>query len=165
MNYDVKYAILDSTKIINLLCPFYLYKNGQAYIDEMNKSCNFYSNLEKDILKYGFKNPILVTYGTPKYKNLNLPIAFYCEILGGSRLYIAQKNKLQIPVLISDFTFSLKYKVLSKKEILYKCTYEITDVLFEKYGIKLIPSNKLINEIQTINKHSYNITNNIILNK
>lgn len=127
LNYKIRYAVIKSENIINLCGPDYLYipKNNSEeelikvktfknnFIKFMDEKINFFNNLEKSILDNGVLNPILITTGypqwfdfknlKPEHKSIKQKDFICCEILGGSRLYIAQKFKMLIPAIISDF--------------------------------------------------------------
>lgn len=107
--YRICYDILNSLDIYNLVGPWDINdlnerKEKRKFIYEDQKL--FFDNLEKNILLYGIKNPIIVTYGTP-YKDFKLlhnsDKKFICAYLGGSRLWIAQKHNLMVPCFINDF--------------------------------------------------------------
>ncbi len=141
--YILRYGILDSNIIFNECGPHSGGPEGwdeesiekrdviaQRLIKTLNDDRGFYINLEASILKDGFRNPILVNAGwCPKIrdrgKNGRLPIEMQedhskilsCNQNGGSRLYIAQKNNLQIPCIVVDYVdrFS-EFELLETKE-------------------------------------------------
>ena len=88
MSYIVKYAVVPSKQINNILKP------DEARIKQMEKECQFFSKLEKSILNQGFRNPIVIT------ANSKIDIQ---SRYGGSRLMFAQKHDLNIPCIIADF--------------------------------------------------------------
>ena len=127
--YKLRYGILRSIDIFNECGP---YSGGPAGWDEdsiekrkiqgdrhianTNEQTGFFDNIEKSILKDGFRNPILVSAGfCPRIsdhgKNPRLPLEMQedhskilvCNANGGSRLWVAQTHNLEIPCLISDF--------------------------------------------------------------
>ena len=86
-NYKVKYVILNSNKIENVLEPDNIQKQ------KLEKENQFFSKLENSILQQGIRNPIVVN-------------AFHNKIIpryGGSRLMIAQKYNMDIPCIVADF--------------------------------------------------------------
>lgn len=85
------------------------------YEEEMDALCGHYSRLEQSILAEGFRNPIIITCGTPKKRTIeNLPPEMrdlppkdllLCEMtMGGSRLHVAQKHDMKIPCIVNDWT-------------------------------------------------------------
>ena len=142
--YDVRYAILNSSDIINLVQP-----PNEKYIEIKNKCYNnFYINLEESILEHGVKNPILVTAGIKgspltvrnKHKipnNIELNDIIVCDRLGGSRLWVAQKHNLKIPCIISDFInkFFDKEKLETFEQIYGKFTNRPAKIDADKCGL------------------------------
>lgn len=131
-NYIIKYCIVDSNLIENLCSIKNIYVGFHVDLKkEIDKKTNFYDNLEKSILRYGFKNPILATSPEPKFlKNKKISLGnkkIFCEIMGGSRLEIAQKYNLKIPTIICDFGNTIKENYLE---------------LFDEVSIKNVFSNK-----------------------
>ena len=81
----------------------------------MNAICGHYGQLEEDVLANGFRNPIVVTSGTPIRRTINhippeLRGAPPGKLLtlegdsGGSRLWVAQKHNLLVDCIINDET-------------------------------------------------------------
>lgn len=79
---------------------------------ELQRSKQFYDTLEASILEKGFINPILINAGfcppisvrhLSREMRQDASKILVCCKWGGSRLYIAQKHKLDVPCLISDF--------------------------------------------------------------
>lgn len=102
-NYKVYCMDLPSEDIYNCI--------GQTE-DVISKSPKFYKKLEESILREGFRNPILVCAGIcPSIYLRNLPDKMRddpnkilcCVKMGGSRLWVAQKHKLIVPCIVSDF--------------------------------------------------------------
>lgn len=82
------------------------------YIEEFDKAAGHYRELEKSILKEGFRNPVMLTSGKLLRRSfLELPAdvrkeiktRMFCEYNGGSRLLIAAKHDLELPALVNDF--------------------------------------------------------------
>lgn len=103
MAWKLYYSLLDDpNEIPNTLEP------TEKRIIYRNKRDGFYKNIEADILKNGIINPINVWYGNDDaFYKVNKINKWYVQ-RGGTRLYIAQKHCLPIPVLVSahegDFT-------------------------------------------------------------
>lgn len=86
-NYKVKYVIINSNKIENVLEP------DSTQKQKLEQESQFFSKLEDSILQQGIRNPIIVN-------------AFCDKIVpryGGSRLMIAQKYNMDIPCIVADF--------------------------------------------------------------
>jgi len=137
MEYDLRYAVLDSNLIFNVCGPLSAGPIGwdepnikkrevaaQKYISIMNRKQGFYTKLEKSILQEGVRNPILVKCGwCPERTLRRLPISMQkninnilvCDSNGGSRLWVAQKHDLKISCLISDFVGRFSNEQLVEK--------------------------------------------------
>ena len=81
----------------------------------MDKICGHYEKLEASIMDHGMRDPLLVTCGwpirrqhfhmPPEIAKLPPPTRLLLEgMTGGSRLWVAQKNKMKVPCIINDFT-------------------------------------------------------------
>jgi len=138
MSYSVKYVVLPSNIIFNLYGPQSFGPVGwtdsiikqkeaaaEARVKLKNKESNFYNNLEKSILEEGFRNPILISVGWVVHNNIKkLPINMQedhskiicCDRLGGSRLWVAQKHKMDIPCIASDFVGSIEGELLTTED-------------------------------------------------
>ena len=146
--YKLRYGILKSKNIFNECGP---YSGGKPGWDEdsiksrevvalrkingLNKQSNFYNNLEKSILKEGFKNPIIVNAGwCPKIRdrghNDRLPLDMQedhskilsCNTNGGSRLWVAQNHDLDIPCIIVDYIDRFpEFPILETKDDILSC--------------------------------------------
>ncbi len=124
MDYDLRYVILDSNLIFNLIGI------------ESNKEEDFFTKLEESILDEGFRNPILVRCGWHPVESFAFGLKGWCRQLesklplemqedskkilvsynsGGSRLWVAQKHNLKIPCLIADFIGRFSDEQLVKK--------------------------------------------------
>ena len=68
-------------------------KPPQDKIVRLNDENGFYRKLEESILREGFRNPI---FCNAKYGET------FCRY-GTSRLWVAQKNNLEIPAIIADY--------------------------------------------------------------
>jgi len=100
IDYEIKYAEIHSTLISNQCGPT---------VDIVNHQ--FFKDLQRDILENGFRNPILVIAGecdSPAFKHLPKKMQddpneiLWCGGNGGSRLWVAQRHRLEIPCIISD---------------------------------------------------------------
>jgi len=85
------------------------------YIEQFDKkNSNFYANLEQDVLKNGFRNPILITRGWAPdsakkridqgFPDMDYENTMFCCTFGGSRLWVATKHKMLIPCIVVDYT-------------------------------------------------------------
>lgn len=159
MDYVIRYAILDSNLIFNQCGPMStgpVGRNKKAiqlreeaakyFVDTMNKKQGFFTKLEKSILKEGFRNPIVLRSGYSLDRARILRHREYTgedkELLicvgGGSRLWIAEKHKMKIPCIISDFMgrFAEEIPIEKTKEaILEYYTDEPNQITFNSAGI------------------------------
>lgn len=140
-SYDVRYAPIDSSLIFNFLEPKpHRFKNNPK----------FYQEIEKSVLENGFFNPVIVVVQDKnqrkKYFMNNLPAKIrsldspvvVC-IRGGSRLWVAQRNKLSIPCIICDYTnaYNEAEKLHSVDQINAKFKYPPENITLTEYGIVL----------------------------
>jgi len=155
----IRYAVLKSNDITNLCGPECNPFGWTPEIIEERKQTTykrihhnpstriFFERLEKSILTYGFRNPILVTAGffskahkkaeplldydyflkrIPPEKLDSLEKLVVAEKVGGSRLWIAQKHDIEVPCIINDFVGLFpKTKILKTAEQIAEC---FTDV-------------------------------------
>lgn len=100
---------IPSEKIYNYSSPE---NEGSGHIDRLNEQNGFFDKLEESILKNGIRNPILVSIGwappaifnrLPQDIQDNFNDTFICFIKGGSRLWVAQRNNIDVPCIVSDF--------------------------------------------------------------
>lgn len=142
-SYKLRYGTLDPNIIFNEVGPFSGGKPGWSeeavrlreekgfkHIKFINEQTGFFDNLEKSILKEGFRNPILINAGwcakiRDRGINNRLPLEMQedhskilsCSQNGGSRLYIAQKHNLKIPCIVADYVDRFpEFKLLETKE-------------------------------------------------
>ena len=127
---------LHPTLIFNLDAPdsqpeFFEYKGyvdnedlrtvcGQQYIEKMDNAIGHFKMLEDSLQKNGWENPVVITTGVPKIRNLNIipkkrwtedtKSWLLCEHFGGSRITIAAKLGIPVPCIISDFTDTIQNK-------------------------------------------------------
>ncbi len=163
--YALRYVLVDSRSIINMCGPEYNYKPqdwsdkkelrkrmevGQKYIHLMNKTIGFYDRLEASILKDGFKNPILLTSGAPRFRSMEeippvidvkIPEMLLCEIIGGSRLLIAQKHGFLIPAIVNDFTGMFpEGRLLKTEEDVAGCFENVpAEIIITNRGLRISP--------------------------
>jgi hypothetical protein len=81
-----------------------------AYIDGFNRRSGHYVRLEESIRRDGVWNPVMLTTGgLLRRAELELPPAVradparvVCEYVGGSRLLVAARLGLEVPVIVND---------------------------------------------------------------
>jgi hypothetical protein len=105
---EVRYAVLDSALIYNYIMS---QPSIPKHIDLINKTNGHFIKIEKHVLENGIRNPIIVNCGWCTTAHLyKLPTEYQkdqtdliiCEVLGGSRLWVAQRNNLEVPCFIND---------------------------------------------------------------
>lgn len=168
-DYTLRYGVLDSNIIFNECGPFSggpegwdeeavakRQEKGERYINTLNETRQFYTNLEASILEEGFRNPILVNAGwCPKIRdrgrNGRLPLEMQedhskiltCNVNGGSRLYVAQNHNLEIPCIISDYVnrFTDLLELETKEEVLalYKDRPKKVMILKDHFRVVHLP--------------------------
>jgi len=85
------------------------------YERAMDELCGHYRLLESSILAEGIRNPMIVTCGPPRRRSWDqIPpemqqwpktnLLIMETLTGGSRLWVAQKHDMAIPVLVNDWT-------------------------------------------------------------
>jgi hypothetical protein len=162
--YNLRYGIVPSRDIYNLASPELVVKAGywdhrvnkkniaNIYINKFNEEIGFYHKLQSSIEKEGIRNPIIVTSGIPRWRSLDEVDPQYresmrsdqwlfCEFLGGSRLYIAQKNCWLVPVIISDWTGSYShFKQIKTVDELKSCFMDPPNhIYFTARGLRTTP--------------------------
>lgn len=81
-----------------------------AYIDGFNRRSGHYARLEESVRRDGVWNPVMLTTGGLLRRNeWELPPAVrfdrervVCEYVGGSRLLVAARLGLEVPVVVND---------------------------------------------------------------
>lgn len=122
--FVVRYGLIPSNNIANVIGPgsgpsikapeLEKDRNNieQNYVSMKNKENGFYTKLEESILTSGILNPILISAGfcneryhswLPESMKTNPNTILACDRSGGSRLWVAQKNNLDVMCIISDF--------------------------------------------------------------
>jgi hypothetical protein len=169
--YDIYHKYIPSKSIWNFLqLPDQIMNRPEKKI--------FYSDLEEDILKNGYRNPILVMAIQPYPQELlnkkltknsfwrtciklhdffwtndeDNPIwlprhripreimdenktLLICRMLGGSRLWVAQKNDLEVPCIVSDFCGKFEGEKLKTKEEILSCFKDDFKMEYTSFGI------------------------------
>lgn len=139
-DYKIIFKKLNSRIIYNYIGP-YDWNDSIVRIEErkiiINREENFFKTLETSILNNGIINPILVNKGKYPFDTNGLPIKDYiCWQFGGSRLYIAQKYNLDIPVIINDFNLDECGEILIHGyDILSKFSNNNFDLKYSKDGL------------------------------
>jgi hypothetical protein len=162
--YNIRYGIVPARLIYNLASPELVVKPSEwnnridkqwvasVYVNRFNEEVGFYDKLEKSIVEEGIRNPILVTAGSPRWRgleevdleyrqNLSSSEWLFCEFLGGSRLYLAQKNNWLMPVIISDWTSKYShFKQIHTREELATCFVDPPNhMYFTTRGLRTTP--------------------------
>lgn len=160
--FRIYYAVLPSSSITNCVAPGYRHVTGANtpegvakrnkaqtdYISNLNKKNSFYVKLEASIQKDGILNPILVQAGycteiyrkyLPESHQKDLSKALCCDRNGGSRLFIANKLKLDVPCIISDFAGRFKdvgFEELHDKEaVMRKYKVRPKQIIINQAGV------------------------------
>lgn len=161
--YTVRFGLIYSKLIYNFASPEHVYpltneeKNnkelkkriGEEYIKYFNEKIGFYEKLENSIKNEGIRNPIICNSGEPKTRMLeevddeylkNIPYEkrLFCEFMGGSRLYICQKNDWFVPCIIVDWTNGFKsYKKLETIKEINEMFIDKTEIKFTNIGLSI----------------------------
>lgn len=113
----------------------------QEYMRAMNAYCSHYIDLESDILKNGFIDPIIVSYPRPSnrlnYKYippelLNQDLFFLDSFWGASRLWVAQKHNMHIPCIVNDQTNTIDGQVLDNPDLVKSLFSKKPDTIYFK---------------------------------
>lgn len=146
--YKIVFSKLRARDIYNYVGPwdwrddqFRIGKRKYLYENKIE----WYQSLETDILANGISDPILVVSGllppndlktVPKWSLHN---SLFCSILGGSRLFVAQKYDLEIPCIISDFNgkFNDLSELSSKSEVEFFFKNGIKNYKLTRWGLDL----------------------------
>lgn len=169
MSLKVRHIVLPSDKIINLCGPVYdpfgwteeLIKERERRTRvrlQRSKTKQFFRNLEKSILANGFRNPIVVSTGlfSEEFKKFepqinynqyrrrippktNLDEVIACYEYGGSRLWVAQKHKLDIPCVVNDFAnmFPDEPTINTSEELLKYFTDRPGKMIWKDYKVTI----------------------------
>lgn len=143
-DFRIHYGILNGDAIFNACGP-----PDAAYIDRLNQRDGFYDKLTASVAREGFRNPILVTSGRQGLPDLNparLPPEIHpetivcCDRNGGSRLWVANRLRLPIPCLISDWvgTFRHLEELLSREAVLAKFRDPPEGLLVNRHGLHVL---------------------------
>lgn len=161
--YTVRFGLIDSKLIYNLASPEHVYpltkeeKNNkelkkriaEEYVKHFNQKIGFYEKLKNSITKEGIRNPIICNSGEPRTRMLDevddeylnsIPYEkrLFCEFMGGSRLFICQKNNWFIPCIIVDWTNGFKsYKKLESIREINEMFIDKTEIKFTNIGLSV----------------------------
>lgn len=147
VEYKIRYAIVPSRSIFNLLGPNIKNKNPEHYVNRRNSIDNFYNNLEESILKHGVRNPVSTSAGNikkpqqiellPEDMQKDRSKIWVCDFQGGSRLWIAQKYDLDVPCIIADFVnrFTDFEELNTADEIMAKFVDKPQDIRLYHWGV------------------------------
>ena len=151
---------LDPSRIVNLCSPDNTYvprdwddqserqrasELKAQYIDLFNKINSFYRNLEDSVRRDGIRNPVILTTGSPRIKPLDwVPPErrdnlVCCEIIGGSRVYTAQKLGVTLPAIVNDFANAFpEAKLLKTEDEVRDCFYDPPkNIYLTNEGVKI----------------------------
>lgn len=152
--YKIRFLELNSRDIYNYVGPWdwrdsIIRQQKRQFI--YDDKPEWYNNLENDILLNGFNNPILAVSGQLPKNNWSIIPTYakkgaICNILGGSRLFVAQKHNLTIPVILSDFNnhySGLGQEIFHSTDILNLFTQPPSRIIYSKWGLDLrdLPGN------------------------
>ena len=146
--YKIRFVTLSSRSIYNYVGPWDWNDNEirrakRAYL--YDRMVTWFDELEQSILLDGIKNPISIVSGKlrlndwlslPEYARKN---QLTCNLLGGSRLFIAQKHDLPVPCIVSDFTdrFSNCPEVYQATDIKKLFVNPPSRIIYSKHGLDL----------------------------
>lgn len=124
MSYVIKYDVIPSNIIQNTLVP------EERRMKKLEDLHQFFTKLEKSILKEGIRNPIVIL----AYAEDNI-IPRY----GGSRLMVAQKYDMDIECIICDFDNVFpNSKILNNEEEIRACFKDQPrKVIYDIYGLNI----------------------------
>ena len=124
MSYVVKYAVIPSNQINNVIEP------TEIRMKEMEEESQFFSKLERSILNQGFRNPIVIVANTAT----DIQARY-----GGSRLMFAQKHNIDIPCIIADFenVFPDAQVLNDANEIRKQFIDQPLKIYYKPYGINM----------------------------
>lgn len=168
--YTIRYGNITATDIFNMTSGEFLpdilkvkvdwwlpenrrklKKINTYYIDKFNEFNKHYIKVEESILKEGFRNPIIITSGLPQRFSASMippeerekgDSLLISEVLGGSRLRVAQKYNMMIPCIINDFSdnFDTFVELKTEQDILNNIT-DPHRISFTNSGVLLAPLN------------------------
>ena len=145
--YKIRYGVVDAESLSDRVIvknPNYGYQVVKGWgsrpvqptvpdYRRLEQESGFYTNLEKSILEEGVRNPIFCN----AYKE-----GTFCRY-GTSRLWIAQKHNLKLPMVVADYagTWDDLEELKSKAGILkkYKDKPEIVEIGKEEMRIDQCP--------------------------
>jgi hypothetical protein len=119
------------------------------YITRYDAWTGHFTRLEESVKREGFRNPLIVTSGPPRMKSqkgippelLEKPKEEWILLdgfYGGSRLYVAQKLGMEVPIIVNDWTRafdeSMEIMNLNHLSTFFADTYE-TAVVHPQHGL------------------------------
>lgn len=168
MEYNIHYGIINSKDIFNLIHHLRDHEKRRREKRLPTHMCIFFDEMKKSVMERGVLTPIL-TVLVPKIKEdenfayykitkhierIRKPIDFklgekilMCNKNGGTRLWAAQKENQKVPVIVSDFTKSIRG--------MHKCINEDCIMSHFKYRpgkISLLPDGVMIYNIVNVLK-------------
>ena len=176
IEYKIRYGIFPSRNIFNLLAPGIKNKRtpygdsekerlrdeqrAESYIVRRDKMDGFYAKLEESVLRDGVRNPIATVAGKlrtergfdklPPYMQLDPTKLWVCDFQGGSRLFMAQRHKLDVPVMIADFVnaFDQYEELTTDEQILSKFQDRPEQIRLYEWGMYFhkIPNVHMLNK-------------------
>jgi len=153
--YKIRYGIVPVEDIFNFVGP----ANGSFNLPPKEAlarikvkiafSADFYISLEESMKKDGFRNPVLVYAGwindgrwlrCPTYiRDQEKEDVIICVSCGGSRLYIAERLRIDVPCIIVDFVgrFDHFEELTTKEEVEAKFTDAPNSIVFGRREIDI----------------------------
>lgn len=148
LEYKIRYVTLPARTIYNYVGPWDWRDSDErrkkrSYI--YDRAIEWHDNLEKDIIRNGIKNPISIVSGKISRNDwLSLPdyakkSQLICNLLGGSRLFVAQKLDMMIPCIVSDFTgrFADSPEIFQAADIKRLFANPPERIIYSKHGLDL----------------------------
>lgn len=163
IEYEIRYGIVPSREIFNLLAPGIKNKKppygdsekeqqrdelrALTYITRRNRIDGFYQKLEESVIRDGVRNPIATVAGRlridrgmgklPTPMQLDPNKIWVCDFQGGSRLFMAQKHNLMVPTIIADFVGAFKdlEKLETADDMLAKFTDKPEQIRLYDWGV------------------------------
>ena len=166
MKAVVRYAIIDADHVFNLTSPRFLPEISlnwrgkkpwhdlryepvrslmeRMYVDGFNDASGHFRHLERSLREEGFRNPIMVSAGHLERRAMGeLPPdirgrrpLLVSEYLGGSRLWVAQREAMKVPCIVNDYTGELPGTIALEgvDEVLSKFTDRPRSVSRNRWG-------------------------------
>lgn len=136
IDYKVYFKKLKANQIYNYVEARRNIKKRLEHNQGSRYTITFFENLEKSILEYGIRNPIIALCLRKErenkalawfkcgdefmgFKKKDLPEEYdkllICVEAGGSRLYYADKYDIEVPCLICDFTGTINGEIVKSE--------------------------------------------------